>query len=208
MVFIIKTLYFNYYDDFACTVADKYDDVDEFEDYNSVAIVAKYNEAKKIICELINIGYGIDFIDGFVSPQWSEYSDEFYISLYNDEICCEVAKDTKGYLFVEANTVYLLGNCSSKIIPKIDAKEIYEVNIDEEDIDECVECDGDCGNCECTDILEDSNVAVSEIKLSKDNQHGFTVSKTDGDSYTSYSYYTTENLSENDIQRLLKAFGF
>ena len=40
------------------------------------------------------------------------------------------------------------------------------------------------------------------------NTHGFTASKSDGDSYMSYSYYSSDELSHEDIQKMLKAFGF
>ena len=51
----------------------------------------------------------------------------------------------------------------------------------------------------------------SYVHLSDDNDgntHGFTASKSDGDSYVSYSYYTSDDLSQDDIQKMLKAFGF
>ena len=67
------------------------------------------------------------------------------------------------------------------------------------------DCDGDCENCACMNSDE------SYVHLSDDNDrntHGFTASKSDGDSYVSYSYYTSDDLSQDDIQKMLKAFGF
>ena len=67
------------------------------------------------------------------------------------------------------------------------------------------DCDEDCENCSCISSDE------SYVHLSDDNDgntHGFTISKSDGDSYVSYSYYTSEDLSHDDIQKMLKAFGF
>lgn len=40
------------------------------------------------------------------------------------------------------------------------------------------------------------------------NTHGFTASRSDGDSYMSYSCYSSDELSHEDIQKMLKAFGF
>ena len=67
------------------------------------------------------------------------------------------------------------------------------------------DCDEDCENCSCISSDE------SYVHLSDDNDrntHGFTASKSDGDSYVSYSYYTSDDLSQDDIQKMLKAFWF
>lgn len=64
-------------------------------------------------------------------------------------------------------------------------------------------CDGDCENCPAHD--------ETYLHTSKDkdgNTHGFTASRSDGDSYMSYSYYSSDDLSHEDIQKMLKAFGF
>ena len=65
------------------------------------------------------------------------------------------------------------------------------------------DCDGDCKNCNCHD--------ETYLRTSEDedgNTHGFTASRSDGDSYMSYSYYSSDELSHEDIQKMLKAFGF
>lgn len=84
----------------------------------------------------------------------------------------------------------------------------YCVNEDKEVIlfgqeDNC-ECDGECENCP-------SSCGENYLHTSEDedgNTHGFTASKSDGDSYMSYSYYSSDELSHEDIQKMLKAFGF
>ena len=84
----------------------------------------------------------------------------------------------------------------------------YCVNEDKEVIlfgqeDDC-ECDGECENCP-------SSWGESYLHTSEDedgNTHGFTASRSDGDSYMSYSYYSSDELSHEDIQKMLKAFGF
>ena len=65
------------------------------------------------------------------------------------------------------------------------------------------DCDGDCENCNCHD---ETYLHTSEDE--DGNTHGFTASKSDGDSYMSYSYYSSDELSHEDIQKMLKAFGF
>lgn len=138
---IIKTLHFEDYEDFACAVSDVYDRVKSDDEYNSVDIVAKYEDAKEIIRELIEIGYGIAFIDELADPEWDGYDDAFVISLLDDEIWCEPVKRKDGYIFVEADVVYIFDDCNSKIIPKIEADEVYEVEIGDFDYD--------CENCDC-----------------------------------------------------------
>lgn len=196
---IIKTLHFEGYEDFTCTVSNAYDRVKSDNEYNSVDVVAKYEDAKEIIRELIEMRYGITFIDKFGDPEWDGYDDAFVISLLDDEIWCEPVKRENGYIFVEADVVYIFDDCNSKIVPKIESNEVYEVGIGE-DYDDC---DGDCKNCECHD---ETYLHTSEDE--DGNTHGFTASKSDGNSYMSYSYYSSDELSHEDIQKMLKTFGF
>ena len=137
---IIKTLHFDNYEEFAWVVSDAYDRVKSNDEYNSVDIVAKYEDAKEIIRKLIGIGYGIAFINEFGDPEWDGYDDAFVISLYDDEIWCEPVKRKDGYIFVEADVVYIFDDCNSKIVPKIEANDVYEVSLDE---------DCDCDKCDC-----------------------------------------------------------
>lgn len=192
---IIKTLHFEDYEDFACVVSDAYDRAKSNDEYNSVDVVAKYEDAKEIIRELVGIGYGIAFIDKFGDPEWDGYDDAFVISLLDDEIWCEPVKRNDEYIFVEADVVYIFDDCNSKIVPKIEADEIYEVEIGDFDYD--------CENCEYHD---ETYLHTSEDE--DGNIHGFTASRSDGDSYMSYSFYSSDELSHEDIQKMLKAFGF
>ena len=64
-------------------------------------------------------------------------------------------------------------------------------------------CDGDCENCHTHD---ENYLHTSEDE--DENTHGFTASRSDGDSYVSYSYYSSDELSHEDIQKMLRAFGF
>ena len=145
---IIKTLHFEDYEDFACAVADTYDRVKSDDKYNSVDVVAKYEDTKEIIRELVGVGYGIALINELADPEYDGYDDAFIISLLDDEIWCEPVKRKNGYIFVEADVVYIFDDCNSKIVPKIESDEIYEVEIGNEYDD----CDGDCENCDCHDV--------------------------------------------------------
>lgn len=196
---IIKTLHFEDHENFACAVSDAYDKVKSNDEYNSIDVVAKYEDVKEIIRELVGIGYNIAFINELADPEWDGYDDAFVISLLDDEIWCEPVKRDEGYIFVEADVVYIFDDCNSKIIPKIEADEVYEVGIGNEYDD----CDGDCENCPAHD---ETYLHTSEDE--DGNTHGFTASRSDGDSYMSYSYYSSNELSHEDIQKMLKAFGF
>lgn len=195
---IIKILHFEDYEDFTCTVSDVYNKVRSDDEYNSIDVVAKYEDAKEIIRELIGMGYGIAFINELADPEWDGYDDAFVISLLDDEIWCEPVKRKDGYIFVEADVVYVFDDCNSKIIPKIESDEVYEVEVGNYD-----DCDGDCENCPSHD---ETYLHTSENE--DGNTHGFTASSSDGDSYMSYSYYSSNKLSHEDIQKMLKAFGF
>lgn len=145
---IIKTLHFEDYEYFACAVSNTYDGIKSNDKYNSVDVVAKYEDTKEIIREFIEMGYGIAFIDKFSDPEWDGYDDAFVISLLDDEIWCEPVKRKDGYIFVEADVVYIFDDCNSKIIPKIESDEVYEVEIGNEYDD----CDSDCENCDYHDV--------------------------------------------------------
>ena len=146
---IIKTLHFEDYEDFACAVADTYDRVKSDDKYNSVDVVAKYEDTKEIIRERVGMGYGIAFINELADPEYDGYDDAFIISLLDDEIWCEPVKRKNGYIFVEADVVYIFDDCNSKIVPKIESDEVYEVEIGDFDYD--------CENCDCHDMTTTSS---------------------------------------------------
>jgi len=150
-VIIIKTLHFEDYENFACAVSDVYDRVKSDDEYNSVDVVAKYEDAKEIIREFVGIGYDIAFINELANPEWDGYDDAFVISLLDDEIWCEPVKRKDGYIFVEADVVYIFDDCNSKIIPKIESDEVYEVEIGDFDYD--------CENCNCHDETTSSSTS-------------------------------------------------
>lgn len=142
---IIKILHFKDYKSFSRTISNAYYRVKSDDEYNSLDFVAKYEDAKGIIRELIGMGYGIAFINEFANPEWDGYNDAFVVSLLDDEIWCEPVKRDDGYIFIEADVVYIFDDCNSKIIPKIEADEVYEVEINDD-------CDGDCEDCDCYDV--------------------------------------------------------
>lgn len=159
---IIKTLHFEGYEDFACVMSDVYDRVKSNDEYNSVDVIAKYEDAKEIVRKLIGIGYGIAYITELADVEYDGYDDAFVISLLDDEIWCEPVKRDDKYIFVEADVVYIFDDCNSKIIPKIEADEVYEVEIGDFDYD--------CENCDCHDMATASSVTYKVNGKSVDKE--------------------------------------
>lgn len=189
----------------------KYEDmdiinVDEYEDIidillnrllnteKTVGIVINKEFAEYITSILLKIPETsikeIDFID------WYNIN-EYLVYINNDGYVTAIPIDDKVVLD-NADIIYINmdGDIKQDVID-------YCVNEDKEVIlfgltDDC-NCDGDCENC----IGHDYDV----YKLDDDYMHGFTASKSDDSSYVSYSYYTTEDLSDRDIGKILKAFA-
>lgn len=189
----------------------KYEDmdiinVDEYEDIidillnrllnteKTVGIVVNKEFAEYITSILLKIPETsikeIDFID------WYNIN-EYLVYINNDGYVTAIPIDDKVVLD-NADIIYINmdGDIKQDVID-------YCVNEDKEVIlfgltDDC-NCDGDCENC----IGHDYDV----YKLDDDYTHGFTASKSDDNSYVSYSYYTTEDLSDRDIEKILKAFS-
>ena len=137
----MRNLYFDDFEDLACDIADTYDSLDG-EDFEDVAIIAKYEEARQIIKELLYLGYDIHSVE-IHDDLWENYDAEYVISLYDNSIWCEPMLRKNGYIEEYAPVIYVLDNCSSKVIPYCKGKNVYEVTVgdDECGCDECDDCD-------------------------------------------------------------------
>ena len=181
----MKNLYFDDFEDFSCTVADTYDSL-KGEDYEDVAIIAKYEEARQIIKELLCIGYDIHSIN-IIDEEYGEYDAEYIISIYDDEIWCEQMLRENGYITDDSPVMYILDNCSSKVIPYCNGKNVFEVTVGKED-DEC-DCD-DCDDCE-----EGFTV------------NGKPVSKEEFDNYTSHFIHDKKPVATSTTKSTYKING-
>ena len=146
----MKSLAFKNYKEFASSVRETYDFIRKNDGYD-VAIVAKYNEAKEVIKELLYAGYNINSID-LSNEMASEYWDEYIISLLDDEIWCEPMLRETGYIGDESDVIYVLGNCSSKVLKYLDSFKIYEVCIG----DECKEPECSYQHCQAEEVAAPS----------------------------------------------------
>ena len=151
----MKNLYFDDFEDFSCAVADTYDALDYDEE--DVAIIAKYEEARQIIKELLCIGYDIHSLE-IHDELWESYDAEYVISLYDNSIWCEPMLRENGYIDEDAPVIYVLDNCSSKVIPYCKGKIVYEVTVGDDD-----ECS--CDDCEDS---EDDGYTVNGRPVSKE----------------------------------------
>ena len=135
----MKNLYFDDFEDLACDIADTYDTLD-YDDEEDVVIIAKYEEARQIIKELLCLGYDLHSVE-IHDDLWENYDAEYVISLYENEVWCEPMLRENGYIEEDAPVIYILDNCSSKVIPYCKGKTVYEVTVGD---DVC-----DCDECEC-----------------------------------------------------------
>ena len=138
----MKNLYFDDFEDLACDIADKFDELNK-EEFEDIAVIAKPDEVKEIFKELICIGYDICNIT-YERIDWDGYDDEYILSMNHDGIWLEKFKNKNGYLIDESTITYILDNCSSKVIPYCKGKNVYEVTVG----------DCECGCNECDDCEE------------------------------------------------------
>ena len=187
------------YEDMDIINVDEYEDIIDvfldrlFDTKKTVGIVVSKEFAEYITSILLKIPETsvkeIDFIDWYKTNEYLVYVD-------NDGYVTAIPIDDE-IILNDVDIVYIDmdGDIKQDVID-------YCVNEDKEVIlfgltDDC-DCDGDCKNC----IGHDYDV----YKLDDDYMHGFTASKVNDNSYVSYSYYTTEDLSDRDIEKILKAF--
>ncbi|WP_024854815.1 hypothetical protein [Mediterraneibacter gnavus] len=192
-----------------------YDDIYELcEDIvdtycSGVCVIAKYEEAKRIITELCSMDLVLTSCI-LHNPEFEGYEDEYIIDIFSDEVWCEPAKCDDEYLYSNSYATYVLDNCNSKLLSKVETEHLYDVHIEDED-------DNDINCCECCDPDYDECCGCSKFMNRDDDDdsceidgkdcHGFTASKSDDDGYHSVSFYSTERVDHDDMMDLLRIFG-
>ena len=76
----MKLLHFENYKNFVQAISDTFDSLNY--GYDDISIIAKYSESKKILKELLCMGYDISTIN-LESEEISNYSSEYIISILN-----------------------------------------------------------------------------------------------------------------------------
>ena len=141
----MERLEFNDYEEFACQVADTFDDIRRNDDFDDIAIIAHYDDAKYIIREILCLGYDLNTIE-LKNPELGYDDVPYVISVCGidseHEAWCEpMIRDNGKYIDDESSIVYVLDNCSSEVLKHLDSECIFEVGIgDECSCDECDEC--------------------------------------------------------------------
>ena len=161
----MERLEFNDYEEFACEVADTFDDICKNDDFDDIAIITHYNDAKHIIREILCLGYDLNSIE-LKDPELG-YDDVPYIisvcgidSEY--EVWCEpMIRDNGEYIYDESSVIYVLDNCSSEVLKHLDSECIFEVGIGD---DEC-----SCDECECTCNKDEKPTTTSTTSTYKIN---------------------------------------
>lgn len=191
--------------------------------YEDIQMIDLEDKVDDIISIYINRLYHTDKTVGvIVNKEIAEYIMEELLAL--DETSIKEI-DLVDYMNIDEYLVSVDDNCVISVVPiedfgVLDKTDIFYIDMDgdisQDIINYCVnedkevilfgqedDCDGDCENCNCHN---ETYLHTSEDE--NGNAHGFTASRSDGDSYMSYSYYSSDELSHEDIQKMLKAFGF
>lgn len=121
--------------------------IDAAQEDTYVSVIAKYEQAKDIIKELMF--YDDTTIDNIelLNPDADGYEDEYIIdTCYIDGdilIGCEPLKKNGEYLNCEGDILYILEDCREKIIDHCSYNRSYIAVIGEDECDccECCDCD-------------------------------------------------------------------
>ena len=156
----MERLEFNDYEEFACEVADTFDNIRYDDDFNDIAIIAHYDEAKQIIREILCLGYDLNTIE-LKNPELGYDDVPYVISVCGieseHEVWCEsMIRDDGKYIEDESSVIYVLDNCSSEVLKYLDSERIFEVGIGD---DEC-----SCGECECARKKDEKPTTTSTTK--------------------------------------------
>lgn len=191
--------------------------------YEDIQMIDLEDKIDDIISIYINRLYHTDKTVGvIVNKEIAEYIMEELLAL--DETSIKEI-DLVDYMNIDEYLVSVDDNYVITVVPienfgVLDKTDIFYIDMDgdisQDIINYCVNedkevilfgqednCDGDCKNCPDHD---ETYLHTSEDE--DGNTHGFTASRSDGDSYMSYSFYSSEELTHEDIQKMLKAFGF
>ena len=167
----MERLEFNDFEEFACEVADTFDDICKNDDFDDIAIIAHYDEAKQIIREILCLGYDLKSIE-LKDPELG-YDDVPYIVSVcgidsEHEVWCEpMIHDNGQYINDESSVIYVLDNCSSEVLKHLDSECIFEVSVSDDDCN-CHECECACKKDEKTTTTTKSTYKINNKEVSKE----------------------------------------
>ena len=219
----MKRLEFNDIYEVMDTMSESYDNLCDSDLYPVITAYGKYDVIKELLEEFLADGFEISGDICLETHDSTGYDKEFVLYLTEDGVSvCKTFEHGK-YLNDYPDVAFVHEDCNSKMLKNIESKLIFEFDFEDEFDDDEDEFDNDdlcCDDCDCyecdnrirsNDIKCNETVADKLVEYSKDDNgdlHGFTVSKGDGDSYMTYSLYTSDKLSLRDIQSLMQEKGF
>lgn len=220
----MKRLEFNDIYEIMDVMSESYDNLCDSDLYPVITAYGKYDVIKELLEEFLADGFEISGDICLETPDSTGYDKEFILYLTEDGVSVCKAFEYGKYLNDYPDVAFVHEDCNSKMLKNIESKLIFEFTFDDEhdekDDDEFDNDDSCCDDCDCyecdnrirsNDIKCNETVADKLVEYSKDDNgdlHGFSVSKGDGDSYMSYSLYTSDKLSLRDIQSLMQEKGF
>ena len=189
--------------------------------YEDIQMIDLEDKVDDIISIYINRLYHTDKTVGvIVNKEIAEYILDNLIRLDKTSIK-EI--DLVDYMNIDEYLVSVDDNGVITVVPiedfcVLDKTDIFYIDMDgdisQDIIDYCVNEDkevilfGQEDDCDVNDdclFYKDADVCL----INDDNKvHGFMASKSNGDSYVSYSYYSDNDLTEKDIYKILKSFNF
>lgn len=195
----------------------RFEDIKELTEYmfrrvhsdEMVTVVADKELAVSVMKELLD---DYNAILDFAEVNEYEYDKEYFVSLSedSDDDCYHVAIEQaynydKNMYFGTGGHVLFHEDVNSKAYIQIknhgdteSGCDWFVIGEDEEaDCNDC--CHSDNASCSCSKDTECSD---------NENLHGFTITKSDGDSYIDFSIHTTDKMSKDDIRSFLKEIGF
>ena len=181
----MERLEFNDYEEFACEVADTFDDIRRNDDLDDIAIIAHYDDAKYIIREILCLGYNLNSIE-LKNPELGYDDVPYIISVCGidseHEVWCEpMVRNNGKYIDDESSIIYVLDNCSSEVLKHLDSECIFEVGIGDE--------------CGCDDCEEGFTI------------NGKPVSKEEFDNYTSHFMHDEKPTTTSSAKSVYKVNG-
>lgn len=163
------------------------------DDYPVISVYGKYDVIKDILEDLIAGGVSIANEIELHDYDVYYYDREFVLYLTTDGVNVEKTYDVddETYLSGSADISFVHEDCNSKLIKYVDSKTIYEFGYNEEDED----CDFD--ECECA--------CCGDIHIETDgDMHGFSVNHSDENSWSSYSFYSTDMDLVNEMVKMFR----
>lgn len=161
-------------------MTEKMDCILDEADTALVCCAAKYDEARTVIADLVEMGFKLERVE--LEPEYLDYYDKEYIITIDENlnIWCEKAYSMeKGkYLSFSADVLFLNEYCSTALLKSVfdDTCEIvymygYEYDREPEHEDKeskCDKCTCDCCNCKSDkdeDLLKRYNLSKNDVEF-------------------------------------------